>query len=284
MLLNANVNPSTRFAKKAFKERLGKRNKVGRQRHWIGSSLRRDHYRSLGVGSGGQYEPHRRLAAGFCAWVTVLVSLWLPVMLPPYVTDRALAEGETAALLLPLFKQPGPIPGRIPYEYRFTVDGREYRGTEFLSEQAVRWDGEAESASAVVVYAQTNPAHHRMEPVSTIGGIRWVSVFPRVLLIAAGLSLTAWLAASWDHLVRLLWLKGAAVRPAADAAMVLLNTVAAVVFIVLPATAMAALLGWFEGNPFYVPHRGWLTAVAVLALAILLGTTWISRRVEAGEA
>lgn len=175
-------------------------------------------------------------------------------------------------------------PARIPYEYSFRVAGREYRGTEFLSEQAVLWDFDTNSASAVVVYARANPAHHRMEPVTTIGGIRWVSVFPRVLLIAAGLSLTAWLAASWEHLGRLLKWSESTIQPAADAALVLLNTVAAVVFIVLPATTMAALLGWFEGNPFYVPHRGWLTVVAALALAVLLGTAWISQRVEAGEA
>jgi hypothetical protein len=229
-------------------------------------------------------ERRRRTTAGFCIWGTVLVSLWLPVMLPSYVTDRVLAESETVALLLPLFKQPGPIPARIPYEYMFRVAGREYRGTEFLSEQAVLWDFDTNSASAVVVYARANPAHHRMEPVTTIGGIRWVSVFPRVLLTAAGLSLTAWLAASWEHLGRLLKWSESTIRPAADATLVLLNTVAAVVFIVLPAATMGALLGWFEGNPFYVPQRGWLTVVAVLALAVLLGTAWISRRVEAGEA
>jgi hypothetical protein len=228
-------------------------------------------------------ERRRRTTAGFCIWGTVLVSLWLPVMLPSYVTDRVLAESETVALLLPLFKQPGPIPARIPYEYMFRVAGREYRGTEFLSEQAVLWDFDTNSASAVVVYARANPAHHRMEPVTTIGGIRWVSVFPRVLLVTVGLSLTAWLAASWEHLGRLLKRSESTIPPAADAVMVLLNTVAAVVFIVLPAATMAALLGWFEGNPFYVPHRGWLTVVAVLALAVLLGTAWISRQFAADE-
>jgi hypothetical protein len=219
----------------------------------------------------------RRIIAGFCCWVAVLVSLWLPVMLPPYVTDRVLAGGETVALRLPLFKQPGPISARVPYEYRFRVAGREYRGTEFLSEQAVLWDFDTNSASAVVVYARANPAHHRMEPVTTIGGIRWVSVFPWALLVAAGLSLTAWLAASWEHLGRLLQRSELTIRPAADAVMLLLNTVAAVMFIVLPAAMMAALLGWFEGNPLYAPHRGWFTAVAVLALAGLLGTAWASR-------
>lgn len=228
-------------------------------------------------------ERRRRTTAGFCIWGTVLVSLWLPVMLPSYVTDRVLAESETVALLLPLFKQPGPIPARIPYEYMFRVAGREYRGTEFLSEQAVLWDFDTNSASAVVVYARANPAHHRMEPVTTIGGIRWVSVFPRVLLVTVGLSLTAWLAASWEHLGRLLKRSESTIPPAADAVMVLLNTVAAVVFIVLPAATMAALLGWFEGNPFYVPHRGWLTVVAVLALALLLGMAWISHQFAADE-
>jgi hypothetical protein len=228
-------------------------------------------------------ERRHRTTAGFCIWGTVLVSLWLPVMLPSYVTDRVLAESETVALLLPLFKQPGPIPARIPYEYMFRVAGREYRGTEFLSEQAVLWDFDTNSASAVVVYARANPAHHRMEPVTTIGGIRWVSVFPRVLLVTVGLSLTAWLAASWEHLGRLLKRSESTIPPAADAVMVLLNTVAAVVFIVLPAATMAALLGWFEGNPFYVPHRGWLTVVAVLTLAVLLGTAWISHQFAADE-
>jgi hypothetical protein len=228
-------------------------------------------------------ERRRRTTAGFCIWGTVLVSLWLPVMLPSYVTDRVLAESETVALLLPLFKQPGPIPARIPYEYMFRVAGREYRGTEFLSEQAVLWDFDTNSASAVVVYARANPAHHRMEPVTTIGGIRWVSVFPRVLLVTVGLSLTAWLAASWEHLGRLLKRSESTIPPAADAVMVLLNTVAAVVFIVLPAATMAALLGWFECNPFYVTHRGWLTVVAVLALALLLGMAWISHQFAADE-
>lgn len=231
----------------------------------------------------GKTERYRRLVAGFLSWVTVLISLWLPVMLPPYVTDRVLAEGETVTLLLPLSKEPGPIPARVPYEYRFTVAGRAYRGTEFLSEQAVRWDFDTNSASAVVVYARANPAYHRMEPVTTIGGIRWVGVFPQVLLVAVGLALIAWLAASWEHLVRLLRLTAAGVRPAADVGILLLNTVAAVVFILLPATTMAALLGWVEGNPFYTPHRGWLTVIAGLSLAVLLGAAWGSRRVGAGQ-
>jgi len=33
-------------------------------------------------------ERHRRTIAGFCTWGTVLVSLWLPVILPSYVTHR----------------------------------------------------------------------------------------------------------------------------------------------------------------------------------------------------
>ena len=33
-------------------------------------------------------ERRRRTTAGFCIWGTVLISLWLPVMLPSYVTHR----------------------------------------------------------------------------------------------------------------------------------------------------------------------------------------------------
>ena len=33
-------------------------------------------------------ERRRRTTAGFCIWGTVLVSLWLPVMLPSYVPHR----------------------------------------------------------------------------------------------------------------------------------------------------------------------------------------------------
>lgn len=228
----------------------------------------------------GKTERYRRLVAGFLSWVTVLISLWLPVMLPPYLTDRVLAEGETVALLLPLSKEPGPIPARVPYEYRFTVAGREYRGTEFLSEQAVLWDFDTESASAIVVYARANPAHHRMEPVTSIGGIRWVGVFPQMLLVAAGLSLIAWLAAGWDHFHRLWGPAETTIGPEDDCFILALNAVVAAVLIVLPATTMAVLLGWFGGNSFYVPQRGWLTVIAGLSLAVLLGTAWVSRRFE----
>jgi hypothetical protein len=35
--------------------------------------------------------------------------------------------------------------------------------------------------------------------------------------------------------------------------------------------------------PSYVTHRGWLTVVAVLALALLLGMAWISHQFAADE-
>jgi len=111
----------------------------------------------------------RRIVAGLATWISILLSLWLPVMLPPYLTNRVLAGGDTVELRLALHKPPAPNPLRVPYEYVFEVDGQEYRGTEFLSEDAVIWDPDTESASARVVYSRDDPSQHRMEPTMTIG-------------------------------------------------------------------------------------------------------------------
>lgn len=223
----------------------------------------------------------RRIFAGICTWATVLISMWLPVMLPPFLTDRALADGHTVSIICPLSKRPSPNPLRVPYEYTFEVDGKTYRGSEFLSEDAVVWDDETESASARVVFSRQNPKHHRMEPVTTIGGIRWVSIFPWLVVIVVGLTLTAWLAASWEHLDRLVKMLPSNIRPEDDALITLLNLATAIVIVVCPAASIAALLGWVEGNAFYVPYRGWATAAAVIGLAALVALAAASRRLEA---
>jgi hypothetical protein len=228
----------------------------------------------------GLADRSRRMIAGLATQIAALLSLWLPVMLPPYLTDRVLAGGDTVELRLPLHKPQAPNPLRVPYEYVFEVDGQEYRGTEFLSEDAVIWDPDTESASARVVYSKHDPSHHRMEPTTTIGGIRWVGIFPWLATLIMGVSLSGWLAASWEHLDRLIRMPTTDSRPEGDAAMILLNLVAATALVVLPAAGMATLLGWTGGNAFYRPYIAWSAALAVVSCGILLAAAWAGRHLE----
>ena len=223
----------------------------------------------------------RRIVAGLATWISILLSLWLPVMLPPYLTNRVLAGGDTVELRLALHKPPAPNQLRVPYEYVFEVDGQEYRGTEFLSEDAVIWDPDTESASARVVYSRDDPSQHRMEPTMTIGGIRWVGVFPRLLAVITCGSFSGWLAASWEHLDRLIRMPTTDLRREGDAVMPLLNLVAAIAMVLLPATGMATLLGWAGSNAFYRPYSAWSAALAVVSCGILLVAAWAGRHLEA---
>ncbi len=210
-----------------------------------------------------------RNIAGFMLFLTLVISAILATALPHYLTDRALASGEVVELVLPLNKKnPEKNPAKVPWVYAFTVDGVDYEGSPFLSEEAIQGDPTTGEFFARVVYLKSNPAHHRMEPVSEAGGIRWVGIFPKVLVLALMLSGFACLAACWEHIVRIGG-KGTARHATLveDWAMILVNVSVAFTIIALPMAALGSLMG-FMGS--YDLYKGAAVPLAVVALVLLV--------------
>ncbi len=225
--------------------------------------------------------------AGLALTLTVFLSLLLAAALPHYLKDRVLNSSEVVELLLPL-TNPDPErfqnPSRQPRVYHFSVEGVEYRGTPFLSEEAILHDHASGKEWARVVYAKERPVFHRMEPVSEAGGVRWVGIFPYLLAFALALTGVAWLVASWEHLLRLVAGRrampdlAAARRRRVDWAMVVLNTLSAPVFIALPLSAMTALMAFMGSHDLYQGLGPLLTVGSVALVAWLLVAAVLGRR------
>jgi hypothetical protein len=222
--------------------------------------------------------PSGRGLAHLCLLLASVAALFLAPTLLDWRVARALEAGPRVEQVVVLTR-PGthPVPEREAWSYRFAVDGRQYAGRVPPDHPALVVDVVRREASALLVYAGPEPRLHRLEPAPTVLGLASGRLAPILLALVLGLAGLAWAIGSGAALARV---RRGELAPRAALGLVLVNALAAVAYLALPAAGVLAIQAGRGDTPAWEGASGPAGLVALGALALLVVAGWLGARLE----